>query len=63
MKELDVLFERYYRRGYAAAGAAEREAFERLLGCEDPEIWSWLMGQAPVPDEFADAVDALRRHG
>lgn len=61
MKELDVLLERYYRERYAAAAPAERAGFERLLEHEDPEIWTWLMGQAPVPTEYADAVRALRR--
>lgn len=61
MKELDVVFERYHRRHYAGATAAEREGFERLLGCEDPEIWSWLMAQSPVPPQYADVISALRR--
>jgi antitoxin CptB len=62
MKELDVLLERYVRTGYARAGEAERAAFVRLLEREDPEIWSWVLGQAEPPPGFADVVAALRRH-
>lgn len=62
MKELDVLLERYYHGAYASAGPAERVAFARLLGREDPELWQWLMGQAPPPPEFADVVARLRGH-
>lgn len=61
MKELDVIFERYHEQRYPDAPGAQRAAFERLLDCEDPQIWAWLMGQAPVPTEFEDVVAALRR--
>jgi antitoxin CptB len=61
MKELDVLFERYYARRHAQADAAERAAFGCLLEREDPEILQWIMAQAPVPPEFHDVIDALRR--
>ena len=62
MKELDVLLERYYRRHHETASAGEKAAFERLLEREDPEIWLWVVGQQPVPPEFADVIAALRRH-
>lgn len=62
MKELDVLLERYYARHYAAAAAAERAAYERLLEREDPEIWQWLMGHAAPPAEFEHVIARLRRH-
>lgn len=63
MKELDVMVTRYYERHYASAPPPERAAFERLLEtAEDPEIWSWAMGYAPVPAEYADVVERLRLH-
>jgi antitoxin CptB len=62
MKELDVLLERYFRRHYDSAPDGQREAFARLLDHEDPEIWLWVVAQAPVPAEFADVIAALRRH-
>ena len=62
MKELDVLLERYHRRRFPAASAAERKALARLLECEDPEIWQWIFGQAPVPAEFEHVIGQLRRH-
>jgi antitoxin CptB len=63
MKELDILFERYYHDRYATAPATERAAFARLLEREDPELWQWLMGHSEAPAEFADVVRALRRDG
>lgn len=62
MKELDVLLERYLEGRLDHAPPAEQQALARLLDCEDPEIWQWLMQQAPAPDEFADVLGQLRRH-
>jgi len=62
MKELDVLLERYFRRHHETASPEDKAAFERLLEREDPEIWLWVVGQPPVPAEFADVIAALRRH-
>jgi antitoxin CptB len=62
MKELDVLLERWFSRHYETAAPALRDAFARLLDHEDPEIWLWVVEQAPVPAEFADVIAALRRH-
>jgi antitoxin CptB len=60
MRELDVLLTRYYTRRYPVAPESERLNFERLLECEDPDIWSWLMGYAAVPEEFDGVVKQLR---
>jgi antitoxin CptB len=62
MKELDVLFERYFTRRYPAATASERKAFADLLEREDPEILQWIMSQAAVPLEFSDVIRKLQRH-
>jgi len=62
MKELDVLFERYLAHRLAQAPPAEQQQLAQLLEREDPEIWQWVMQQAPVPPEFADVINALRHH-
>ena len=62
MKELDVLLERWFKRHHETAAPEVRKAFASLLDREDPEIWLWVVGQAPVPAEFADVIAALRRH-
>lgn len=61
MKELDVLFERYFERRWPRAPSAEREAFGRLLEQEDPAIWDWVMQRAAPPDELRDVLQQLRR--
>lgn len=61
MKELDVLFERYYAGRFAAAPAGEKAQFLRMVTlAEDPDIWTWVMDYEPVPAEYRDIVDQLR---
>lgn len=63
MKELDVLFERYYASRFVAAPAVEKAQFLRLITlAEDPDIWAWVMDYEPVPAEYRDIVDQLRIH-
>jgi antitoxin CptB len=62
MKELDVLFQRYLDNRYAAAAPEEQRVFLRLLECEDPDIWAWIVGQVPPPEPFADVIARLQRH-
>ncbi|MCI0750101.1 MAG: succinate dehydrogenase assembly factor 2 [Nevskiales bacterium] len=63
MVELDVLATRYYERRFPTAPAAERAAFIRLLeSVEDPEIWAWILSQAPPPAEFTHVIQQLQRH-
>lgn len=56
MRELDQLLERYLEQVWGQAEAAERAAFERLLGCEDTALWPWLLGQAHPDDPQLDAL-------
>jgi antitoxin CptB len=60
MKELDVLFTRWLTHRYPTASPAERWIFVRLLEREDPELWSWIVGQTDTPMEFADVIGQLR---
>ncbi len=53
MRELDELLGRYLERAWADADASERAVFERLLTCEDTDLWVWLMGRADPPDDEA----------
>ncbi|MGQ0502612.1 MAG: FAD assembly factor SdhE [Panacagrimonas sp.] len=63
MKELDVMVTRYHAHRYASAPDTEREMFVRLLATvEDPDIWSWAMGYAIAPAEYAALIEQLRVH-
>ena len=62
MRELDVMLSRYLDEVYADADAAEQAAFERLLECQDPQIWAWLLGRgAPFDADLALVIQRIRR--
>ena len=62
MRELDELLGRYLERAWASADPLERTTFERLLTCEDTDLWVWLMGRADPPDDeaLAGLVQTIR---
>lgn len=63
MKELDVVLERYLANRLDLAPELERNAFVELLSCEDPEIWSWVMGyEAPPADARNIVIEQLRQY-
>ncbi len=53
MRELDELLRRYLDNEFAAASAADRDAFRRLLEIPDPEIQAYCLGRLPPPPEFS----------
>ncbi len=59
MKELDIVLGWYLDDCFPAAPEAERQAFIELLAIEDPVIWHWLVGAAPLPD--GTLGDVVRR--
>ena len=62
MKELDVLLERWLERGWPAADAQVRLAFEWLLEQPDPDLADWLIGGArPGDAAHAALVDDIVR--
>jgi succinate dehydrogenase flavin-adding protein (antitoxin of CptAB toxin-antitoxin module) len=63
MRELDVLLTRYLERDYTGASPEERDAFERFLDLQDPEIFGYLVGRV-VPNEapFRDVVARICSH-
>jgi antitoxin CptB len=58
MRELDRLLERYLERAWPQAEPSERAAFERLLACEDDQLWRWFLGRV-VPED-AEIERAVR---
>lgn len=56
MRELDTLLLRYLEREWLMAPAAEQDAFELLLTCQDPEILEFLAGRVIVEDPILNHV-------
>jgi len=57
MLELDVLFMPFAQEAFDDLSDVDKLTFERLLTCEDPELFSWFMGHKECKDEaLADMV-------
>ena len=61
MRELDELLVRYLNDRYAAAQAAEKDAFHALLELPDPELAGYLLNQQPPPPEWQGVIESIRR--
>ena len=59
MKELDVLLERYLKERFESAPEAEQRAFEALLEVQDPVLYAYCLGQAPVPAPFQPLIERI----
>jgi antitoxin CptB len=50
MLELDVLLVPFLKEAYKSLEPADQERYERLLECEDTELFQWFM-QKSVPED------------
>ncbi|WP_341503234.1 succinate dehydrogenase assembly factor 2 [Gallaecimonas sp. GXIMD4217] len=50
MLELDVLFEPFVEEAYDDLPEDQKKVFERLLACDDPELFAWIMGHEQCQD-------------
>ena len=44
MLELDVLFMPFAESGFNELPEEKQEVFERMLTCDDPDLYAWFMG-------------------
>ncbi|MCG6201486.1 succinate dehydrogenase assembly factor 2 [Psychromonas antarctica] len=60
MLELDVLFMPFVNEAYDDLSGADKIIFQRLLSCEDPDLFSWFMGhQVCIDLELAKMIDVI----
>lgn len=55
-REMDLLMGSFADREIAAMSETELDEFERLLAVPDWEVYAWLTGTKPVPDNHAGPV-------
>ena len=61
VKELDVVLTRYLETCYDAADAADKQAFEYLLECQDPDILRYILRQEePEDKEMLRIIEKIR---
>ena len=60
MLELDVLFLPFVDQAYDDLPEEKKAVFERLLTCQDPELFAWFMGHETCEDaELNDMVQFI----
>lgn len=60
MLELDVLFMPFVDEAFEQLSYDDKELFERLLTCDDPDLYAWFMGHQPCEDtELARMVQII----
>ena len=60
-READLLLGRFADSHLDAFDAAQIDRFERLLACDDPDIWDWAVRGAAAPAGLDTDVLALLR--
>ena len=59
MLELDILLSPFVEQGYDALSLEQKHDFERLLACDDPDLFAWFMGHAKSEDAAIQALITL----
>jgi antitoxin CptB len=56
MLELDLVLEPFVTACYAQLSAADRRCFQRLMLCEDQDLFAWFMQRSQPNDEELAAI-------
>lgn len=56
MLELDVLFSPFVDEAYDALSLENKVIFQRLLTCEDPDLFAWFMGHKECEDSELNSM-------
>ena len=60
MLELDVLFLPFVEQAFNELEEHQKVAFERLLTCDDPDLFAWFMGHQKCQDpELSEMVQMV----
>ena len=60
MLELDLVLGPFVEERYASLSLADRERFQRLMLCEDQDLFSWFLKREQTEDEeLADIVKQI----
>ena len=60
MLELDLVLEPFVTARYAELDDLDRQRFQRLMTCEDQDLFAWFLGrQQPEDPELAQIVSQI----
>ena len=61
MLELDVLLGKFLKNCYGSLAGDDQKLFEKLITCEDQDLFNWLLGSATPSDPlFVPMIQAIR---
>ncbi len=61
IKEMDLILSAYADDQLDTMTEAEIVQYDALLNENDQDLYQWVTGQVPAPDEFTDLIDRIAR--
>lgn len=62
MRELDIALMPFFECEYDTLSDVDKQIFVRLLSCDDPDLFNWLMSHgSPQDAELAQMVALIQR--
>lgn len=59
IKEMDILLSAYAAANLAQMGSARLDLYEALLHENDQDLYQWVTGQVPPPQQFGELVGEI----
>jgi len=61
MLELDYLLQHFFQQRFDHLSQEQQDAFEKLLGCEDDQLFRYLFGGLkPLQKDLVDVIESIR---
>lgn len=59
IKEMDLILSAYAERNLAAMSPGDLDLYDALLNENDQDLYQWVTGQAPAPEQFGDLISDI----
>lgn len=59
IKEMDLILSAYADATLASMSETEITLYDRLLNENDQDLYAWVTGQTPAPEEFSEIVSKI----
>jgi antitoxin CptB len=60
-READIIIGGFAEKHLHELSEAQLDEFERLIDVNDPDLYAWIVGRQPIPEEFCGEVMDLIR--
>ncbi|CAK9884312.1 MAG: FAD assembly factor SdhE [Candidatus Erwinia impunctatus] len=61
MRELDIMLMPFFQHEFESLSEQQQQTFIRLLDCDDPDLFNWLMQHGEPDDEALNQIIQLIR--